>query len=514
MTSTLESANDNNVKFGDDFVKAYLPFFNPSHIRLNNGSFGCAPQIVLKAVDELRKEWRTTPDKFWYERLAVLMDKAREVVGNDFLKCDPERLVIIDNVTTATMVVVNYVLDHVLREEAKRKRDITLTTTSSSGGNRIGDNIEYVILVSVHSYNAVKLAFASLAYRLPECFRIEVVKTPFPVQSEADVIKAYQQKLASVFSGVVKANTNSTSPTTTKQKTTKPFKTIVPLLAVLDHISSLPSYIFPVKEIVALCKDTYGFQYAFVDGAHAPGTIPNLSMSERSLGKFDFYTGNLHKWCFADTAAAFLYIRPPIAMGSTHHPLISHNFNTQANVKAHDGHLPGGLIAECRMLGTRDYAPMLAVPVAMKFYLQTMQGVKCTKRNKELAWEIVSYLSKEFAKMEREEEEKDGPTISTIQASLCGAPRKMCASTPMVGLPKSIGTTWADGEKLRVWLRNDGFDDVSGTKQKYESIIIQRPFPAANRLWLRVSSAAYNTLHQYKILARAIQAFIVLQKGS
>ena len=62
--------------------------------------------------------------------------------------------------------------------------------------------------------------------------------------------------------------------------------------ALLDHISSMPSVIFPIKELVALCH-RYGAR-VMVDGAHAPGQLP-LNVEEVGA---DWYTGNLHKWSF------------------------------------------------------------------------------------------------------------------------------------------------------------------------------------------------------------------------
>jgi Cys-tRNA synthase (O-phospho-L-seryl-tRNA:Cys-tRNA synthase) len=64
-------------------------------------------------------------------------------------------------------------------------------------------------------------------------------------------------------------------------------------LALLDHVSSMPMAIFPIKEMVAACH-AKGVR-VMVDGAHAPGQLP---LDVVDVGA-EWYTGNLHKWCFA-----------------------------------------------------------------------------------------------------------------------------------------------------------------------------------------------------------------------
>ena len=60
----------------------------------------------------------------------------------------------------------------------------------------------------------------------------------------------------------------------------------------------MPSVIFPIKELVALCH-RYGAR-VMVDGAHAPGQLP-LNVEEVGA---DWYTGNLHKWSFTPKVSA------------------------------------------------------------------------------------------------------------------------------------------------------------------------------------------------------------------
>jgi len=132
----------------------------------------------------------------------------------------------------------------------------------------------------------------------------------------------------------------------------------------------------------------------------------------------DFFAGNLHKWLFAPTAAAFLYVRSPELREKMHHPVISHNLSLESlgtNQTARDGS-EGGLAAECRMLGTRDYSPMLAVPEAILFW-KSMGGDAVGKRNHELVLWAAKFLAEAW-----------GGEV--------GVPDEMVGSTAMVSLPK------------------------------------------------------------------------------
>lgn len=72
-----------------------------------------------------------------------------------------------------------------------------------------------------------------------------------------------------------------------------------------DHISSASAIVFPVAELIAICR-THGVTTC-IDGAHAPGQL-DLNMG---VLKPDFYVGNLHKWCYAMRGTALLYVSPP-----------------------------------------------------------------------------------------------------------------------------------------------------------------------------------------------------------
>lgn len=73
-------------------------------------------------------------------------------------------------------------------------------------------------------------------------------------------------------------------------------------MAVIDHISSQPSFIFPIEQIITYlkAKDIA----VFIDGAHAINQVDiNLAKLQPSA-----YFSNFHKWGFAPISAAFLYV--------------------------------------------------------------------------------------------------------------------------------------------------------------------------------------------------------------
>ncbi|PRQ39469.1 putative pyridoxal phosphate-dependent transferase [Rosa chinensis] len=82
-------------------------------------------------------------------------------------------------------------------------------------------------------------------------------------------------------------------------------------LAVIDHITSMPCVVIPVKELVKICREE-GVDQGFVDAAHSIGKSPKGV--------------------------------------ELHHPVVSHEYGN-------------GLAIESAWIGTRDYSPQLVVSV-------------------------------------------------------------------------------------------------------------------------------------------------------
>ena len=148
-----------------------------------------------------------------------------------------------------------------------------------------------------------------------------------------------------------------------------------------------------------------------------------------------------------------------------HHAIVSHSFDQ-------------GIVAECAMLGTKDYSAMLAIPAAMKF-IDDLGGLESISlRNKSLCSEAVQLLSTGWG------------TEAFVQPEKLRSP-----SMAMVGLPAALGDTWTDSEKIRLLLLSS----------RDKSIVVQKLFPVnGDRLYFRVSAAIYNCIEDFEILRDAV----------
>jgi L-cysteine desulfhydrase len=302
------------------------------------------------------------------------------------------------------------------------------------------------------------------------------VKIPFPLPTSADaandvILQRFEEGLRSVPRGAI-------------------------CLAILDHISSTPSIVFPVCQLVALCRQ-YDVANVFIDGAHAIGQIPDLDMER--IGA-DYYTSNIHKWCFGATSCSFIFARG-INNGEgdvegddsavhMHHPIVSHLYGQ-------------GMARECSWVGTRDYSSMMACKASIEFYHQigdriyseleedmriqfdkqsTDGGVAAYPRSHVVAWFNRTKLLAESLKM-----------IASWQTCL-GTPSEMVTSLAMVKLPSTFGVKSSnDAVALRAHLRQEF---------GIECVIVYNHHDGD--VYCRLSCQVYNSRDDYDRLREAI----------
>ncbi|KAE8799916.1 putative L-cysteine desulfhydrase 1 [Hordeum vulgare] len=171
---------------------------------------------------------------------------------------DVSEISLVDNATTAAAIVLQHA-----------------AWSFAEGHFARGD----AVLMLHYAYGAVKKSIQAYVARAGAT--VVEVPLPFPVTSPHAIIAEFHAALAVAKAGGRKVR-----------------------LAVIDHITSMPSVLIPVKELVAICRQE-GVDKVFVDAAHSVGQVP---VDVRDIGA-DFYTSNLHKWFFCPPAVAFLHTR-------------------------------------------------------------------------------------------------------------------------------------------------------------------------------------------------------------
>ncbi|XP_047306732.1 probable L-cysteine desulfhydrase, chloroplastic [Impatiens glandulifera] len=340
--------------------------------RINNGSFGSCPASVIAAQKKWQRQYLQHPDNFYFKQLKPSILRSRQAIKELINAEYVDEVSIVDNATTAAAIV--------------------LQQTSRAFIKGMYSKGDAVVMLH-YAYGSVKKSVQ--AYVTDVGGRVIEVHLPFPVSSNDEIINEFRKALEEGRSnGLNKVR-----------------------LAVIDHITSMPCVVIPVKELVQICREE-GVDQIFVDAAHAIGCV-NVDMKE--IGA-DFYTSNLYKWFFCPPAAALLYSRRK-SDWDLHHPVVSHEYGN-------------GLANESAWIGTRDYSPQLVIPDVIEFVNRFEGGIEgIRKRNHTKVFEMAEILTNAW-----------GTNL--------GAPPEMCASMAMVGLPACLEIkSDSDCFKLRAHLR-------------------------------------------------------------
>ena len=300
-----------------------------------------------------------------------------------------------------------------------------------------------------YAYGAVKKSIQAYVARAGG--HVIEVQLPFPVSSNEEIIVQFKKAL----------NLGKLDGKRVR-------------LAVIDHITSMPSVVIPVKELTRICREE-GVDQVFVDAAHAIG---NVEIDVKEIGA-DFYASNLHKWFFCPPSAAFLYSKKSSASNDLHHPVVSHEYGN-------------GLAIESGWIGTRDYSSQLVVPAAMEFVSRFEGGIEgIRKRNHEKVVEM-------------------GKMLVESWGTCLGTPADMCCSMIMVGLPGCLGIESDDDAlKLRTHLREEFKVEVpiyyNSLKDGY---VGDRNGVGSASGYARISHQVYNVENDYHRLRDAINKLV------
>ncbi|KAL8545325.1 hypothetical protein ACS0TY_005487 [Phlomoides rotata] len=372
LNGTTAAHNPKPKPISESEIRSEFSHHDSTIARINNGSFGCCPATIIAAQQRHQLLYLRQPDDFYFNTLKPSILKTRLLIQSLINADHVDEVSVVDNATTAAAIVLQHT-----------------TWSFFSSVFEAGD----AVLMLHYAYGAVKKSVEAYISRAGG--HVIEVRLPFPIKSSSEIVCEFEKALQ-----LGKSNGRKIR------------------LAIIDHITSMPCVLIPVKELVRMCRDE-GVDRIFIDGAHAIG---NVEIDVKDIGA-DFYTSNLHKWLFCPPSAAFLYCKMSDELSNLHHPVVSHEYGK-------------GLAMESSWAGTRDYSAQLVLPEVMEFVSRFEGGIEgIMNRNHDKVVEMAEMLVKEWG-------------------TEFGAPPEMCPSMAMVGLPVCLGIKCnSHALKLRTHLR-------------------------------------------------------------
>jgi selenocysteine lyase/cysteine desulfurase len=277
--------------FGHDARKHF--FMKEGYVNLNHGSFGTTCRAAGVALQESFIAMEKDSNKWFRGGYQPLLKQVRSRLAH-YVSSDESDLVIVENAS----VGVNSVL-----------RSLAAYLPLGTGDVFVHMDIAYPMVKNVANY-------------LASVHNFTVVSVPisFPIDSDQDFITPIHNVIHQYGSRIKVMS--------------------------LDHISSYPSCILPIKDLVRACHDNNII--VMVDGAHALGQI---SLNVSDIGA-DFYTANAHKWMYSPKGSAFLWV------AKKWQNIIKPAVISDAGPN---------YVSNFEYTGTRDYNNFLAINEAMDF---------------------------------------------------------------------------------------------------------------------------------------------------
>ena len=281
-------------------------------IYLNHGSFGATPLVVQEAREEWSRRLARQPMDFFLKQMEPALDAAAAALGK-LIRVDARDLVLVDNATVAMNIVAQSV-------------------ELAAGDEVILNDHEYGAVMRIWRQKCDDVGARLVVVRLGD------VRGADAKRAEDDSVQSTSvTRIEDIVEPILSAVTERTK------------------LIVVSHITSPSAIVFPVAEICRRAK-AMGIPVC-VDGPHA------IAMLDVDLRKIDcdFYCASLHKWLSAPFGSGFLYVRR-----SRQDKLRGHMTSWGRSL----GGYPARWQDQLNWLGTRDPAPLLAVPAAIQFLEQ------------------------------------------------------------------------------------------------------------------------------------------------
>lgn len=392
---------------------------DPSVTFLNHGSYGAVPKVVLEKQHALRQRMEREAVRFFKVDLERLMDEFREDLGA-FVGCDAADLAPMANATLAICSVLHNI------------------------DWRAGDEV----LITDHEYMSGVNELERIASRTG----IKIVRAaiPFPIQTPDQV-----------FDAIMSCVTPRTR------------------LAMVSHITSATSLIFPVERIVPALK-AKGIE-VLVDGAHAPGQIP---VNIRALDP-TYYVGSCHKWISGPKGTGFLYVSRekqanfrPVFLSSR-----AHRIRPERAL----------FLRDFDYMGTDDYTGILSVPSAIQVMGSIVPPTAIDARGQAepfAGWHAL--MARNHAMVLRARD-----ILCAALGCAPAAPASMIGTMATLILPEA-----APEMQTRTTLYDDPLQDELIHNHGVVTPVWR--LAAGNIRVLRISAQLYNTLDQYEKLARVL----------
>ena len=236
-------------------------------------------------------------------------------------------------------------------------------------------------------------------------------------------------------------------------------------VAIIDTITSPTGLLLPVARIVEALAER-GVD-TLVDGAHAPGMVP-LDLDAQGAA---WFVGNCHKWLCAPKGVGVLHARAD--KRAALRPLVI----------SHGAAMPPAAGDRFRLefdwMGTDDPTPILCLPDSIDFLSGLLPGglPALQARNRSLALQARDTLCEHL--------DVPAPAPDDMIA--------MLAAVPLPGLPPPPSHDHMAIEPLQAWLFDERGIEVPITRCS-----------GVDGPMIRVSAQAYNSLDQYRYLARAL----------
>ena len=408
---------------------------HPRIARLNHGSFGACPRPVLEAQDAFRKEWLAHPDGLYFT--GRIHDGIEEAGAAAATALSPQpvdaasQIAIVENATVAANAIA--------RRWAKRIRK--------------GD-------VVVHLSYAYKACIHVLREHCErEGATLVELEVPWLCATEAEICDAVDAQLG---------------------KLAREHPELQLRYAFLDHVSSQPAVLLPVKRLVALCRQ-HGAEEVCVDGAHAVGSVPDLDVVDIDA---DFFFTNFHKWGFAPNTVSALHSRDPNLMRTTGHPITSWDWKE-------------GLSREAAFPGTRDFSAIMALPAAVEYLRDWRSPVSGGEESMTSAQYCHARVREAAAQLRFVWGTEDIDPAARMDAGLV-------ATQEMVMLPQDLivdDNPGTPGEGLRAQLRDE-----------YNVEAAIGNFGEDKGAYVRLSFAVYNSARDVKRLRDAVMEILEDQR--